>query len=98
MLILFSPSKTSRRGVFLEDFASAGTGKIFKTMTGHEKRKLEEELFYLRVLIDFHNGAKETLWKAREKELEAYMDDMLDYMNELRRKLGLLSENDKNKK
>jgi hypothetical protein len=64
-------------------------------MTEHQKRKLEEELHYLRMLIDFHNGARETLWKDREKELDQRMDAMLDYMNELREKLKQL--NDKKK-
>lgn len=67
-------------------------------MTGEEKRKLEEELQYLRMLIDFHNGARETLWKGREKELDEHIDAMLDYLNELGKKLKQLADNDKNKK
>jgi len=67
-------------------------------MTGKEKRKLEEELLYLRLLIDFHVGARETLWKGREKELEEYINAMLDHLNELRKKLKQLDKDDKNKK
>jgi hypothetical protein len=69
-----------------------------RTMTDHEKRKLQEELLYLRMLIDFHNGARETLWKGRTKELDEYIDSMLDYLNELREKLKNPDKNDQDKK
>lgn len=64
-------------------------------MDEHEKRKLEEELFYLRKLIEFHNSVRDTMWKGREKELEAYMDSMLDYWNEIKAKLDKLKDDKK---
>jgi hypothetical protein len=64
-------------------------------MSKHEKQKIEEELFYLMKLIEFHNDARDTMWKGRDKEFEERMDGMLDHMNELRKKLNLLNKNDK---
>ncbi len=64
-------------------------------MSKHERQKIEEELFYLMKLIEFHNGARETMWKGRDKEFEERMDGMLDYMNELREKLALLNKKEK---
>ena len=66
-------------------------------MNENKRKKIEEELFYLLKLIEFHNGARETMWKGRSKELEIYMDDMLDYMNDLRQQLKELEENNKKK-
>lgn len=65
-------------------------------MSKHEKQKIEEELFFLMQLIEFHNGARDNMWKGREKAFDERMDAMLDHMNELREKLALL--NKKNKK
>jgi len=59
-------------------------------MSENEKQKLEEELQNLKILIDFHNNARTSIWKGREKELDEYMNDMLDYLNEIRRKLEQL--------
>lgn len=64
-------------------------------MSKHEKQKIEEELFYLMKLIEFHNGARDTMWKGRGKEFEERMDGMLDHMIELRKKLNLLNKNEK---
>jgi hypothetical protein len=65
------------------------------TMSKHEKQKIEEELFFLMKLIEFHNGARNTMWTGRDKEFEERMNAMLDHMNELRKKLDLLNKNDK---
>lgn len=46
-------------------------------------------------LIEFHNGARNTMWTGRDKEFEERMNAMLDHMNELRKKLDLLNKNDK---
>ena len=64
-------------------------------MSKHEKQNIEEELFFLMKLIEFHNGARGTMWKGREKEFVERMDAMLDHMNELRKKLDLLNKKDK---
>lgn len=64
-------------------------------MSELEQQKIEEELFYLRQLIEFHNGARGTMWKGREKELDERMDAMLDHLNELRKKLEQLKKKDK---
>ncbi len=64
-------------------------------MSKLEKQKIEEELFFLMKLIEFHNGARDTMWKGREKEFDERMDAMLDHMNELREKLALLNKKDK---
>lgn len=64
-------------------------------MSKLERQKLEEELFYLNKLIEFHNGVRDTMWKGREKEFEERMDAMLDHMIELRKKLDFLNKNSK---
>ena len=64
-------------------------------MTDKEKKKLEEELKYLKLLIDFHNNARNVIWKDRGKELEDYLNSMLDHMNELRKKLEKFNKKDK---
>jgi len=51
-------------------------------MSKNEKQKLQEELMYLTILIEFHNKSRTTVWKGKEPELEQYMDDMLDRYNE----------------
>ena len=49
-------------------------------MSKHEKQNIEEELFFLMKLIEFHNGARDTMWKGREKEFGERMDAMLDHI------------------
>jgi len=63
-------------------------------MSKNEKQKLQEELMYLTILIEFHNKSRTTVWKGKEPELEQYMDDMLDRYNEIREQLNKIDNDD----
>lgn len=57
-------------------------------MSENEKQKLEKELIYVKILIKHHVENQDTLWKDKEKEFEEYMNAMLDFMNEIRKKIS----------
>ena len=63
-------------------------------MSENEKQRLQEELMYLTILIEFHNKSRATVWKAKEPELEQYMNDMLDRYNEIRKQLNKIDNDD----
>ena len=42
------------------------------------------------ILVEFHNHARTSIWRGKENELEEYLNDILDYVNEIRRKLEQL--------
>lgn len=56
-------------------------------MSKKDKEELEQELIYLKFLLDFHNNARNTMWKEREKELKEYLDALLDKIIEIQNKL-----------
>ena len=63
-------------------------------MSENEKQRLQEELMYLTILIEFHNKSRATVWKDKEPELEQYMNDMLDCYNEIRKQLNKIDNDD----
>lgn len=50
---------------------------------------------YLKILIEFHNKSRSTVWKDKEPELEKYIDDILDRYNEIQKQLNKTNNDDK---
>lgn len=64
-------------------------------MPQNEKEDLQKELSYIKILIEFHNKSRATIWKDKEPELEKYIDDILDRYNEIQKQLDKLNNDDK---
>ena len=61
-------------------------------MSKKDKEELEQELVYLKFLLDFHNNARNTMWKEREKELKEYLDALLDKIIEIQNGKNVISK------
>ena len=60
-------------------------------MPPNRKVKLEQDLEYLKELIQTHFDYQDVLWENKEAEFEEYINAMLDYYIELRKELNALN-------
>lgn len=60
-------------------------------MPPNRKAKLEQDLEYLKELIQTHFDYQDVLWENKEAEFEEYINAMLDYYIELRKELNALN-------
>lgn len=64
-------------------------------MPPNQKAKLEQDLEYLKELIQTHFDYQDVLWENKEAEFEEYINAMLDYYIELREELNALNSKKK---
>ena len=65
-------------------------------MSEDEGKKLEEEYFYLHILLDFYAKNRGAIQSMSDKEYKQHIDAILDKINEIKKQLR--KEDDKNSK